>query len=323
MRGSVRGSGAAVGIDWIAGRERGMGRRMLVDYCLPFAIEVVSRRIGTVQFLRSGEYRDNAQQFYSMARSMSSNGIDALLTRTVRARHEKERGWVEGGVRLPLSVWAQKGWDVATIERCAEPDDIQVCPKYHWTTYRVPIFTDSRGEKVVNSDGLQALRKTRTRALRRRTTDASSKKDASSASGESFSSEDSASSSGEEQPSRKTENKGGKGKAAAKKKASADEKRKTAAKKKANIAFDKVDAPLKTLRSYLSDEFILDVDAELQDSLNESVKKLHEVAMKIKATKKSGICEYDADFAALDFKAFKKLEATLKKKLAKIRRASE
>ena len=295
-------------------------RRMRVDFCLPFATEVVNRRAGTIQWLRSSEYRDQARQFYAMARSMGSSDITALLNRTVTATHDKERAWAEGGVRLPLSVWQTKGWDTAAIVRGAAPDDVEVDPKFGWTTYRVAIRSDHRGEKLRNRDELGVLRKTRTRALRRKTDAAEEKDDSSASSGESFSSEESGSSEPEGlPPSRKTE-KSGKDKPAPKKqKTSAEEKRKTAAKKKAGKDFDKVEPLLKTLRAYLSDEYILDIDEGLQTTLRTNVKQLHDVLAKMRATKKSGICEYDDDMAALDLKAVKKSESVLKKKLAKIR----
>ena len=258
-----------------------------------------------------------------MARSMCSADITALLSRTVTTTHNKERGWAEGGIRLPLSVWATKGWDTDAIVRGAAPDDVQLCPKFGWWTYRVAIVSDHRGENLRSSDQLGVLRKTRTRALRRRKTDASEKAASSAASEESFSSEESGSSDEEEAaPSRKTE-KSGKGNKAEpkpkKQKTSAEEKRKTAAKKKAGKDYDKVEPLLTSLRGYLSDEYVLDLSEELQNTLRSNVKQCHDLLAKIRATKKSGICEYLDDLAALDFKAVRKSEGTLKKKLAKLR----
>ena len=134
------------------------------------------------------------RDFYVKCKHMSASGIEGMCQRHVTATFVWEAGWVDNGVYKPLAVWAHEGYDAATIEEKAQPDDIKFDPTYGWPTYRVRVRATHAGETRTNSDAIRLLAKARTRALRRKRTDESSVHEEAANSEHTFSDESSASS---------------------------------------------------------------------------------------------------------------------------------
>ena len=134
------------------------------------ATKIVHRKMGKVTALRKVPL-EKAQEFYKLAKSMTSEEIKALCQRTIVATKTTTTRWAENGQFLPLEVRAKAGWDAEKIKAGSDPEDIRYKPKYGRYVYRVPI--EETGEGVDNKveDGISFNSKKKTKALKRRRTE--------------------------------------------------------------------------------------------------------------------------------------------------------
>ena len=75
-----------------------------------------------------------------------------------------------GGEWLPLTVWAERGFDPLEISENALAEDMRVSDKYKWTCYRVAIDSDRTVHAEKSTESHELLQNRKTRALKRKTT---------------------------------------------------------------------------------------------------------------------------------------------------------
>ena len=282
--------------------------------------KVVARKVGSVQWLRdapSSMYQD----FYRKARAMSAGDVQALCKRHVTHQISQDWGWAEEGAFKPLAVWATDGWDIGAIQEKAQPDDKRVDPTYGWDTYRVRIHSTTRAESHKQTDCLQLLAKARTRALKRKRTDESEVQDKPVESDPEFSSEESGSS--DDRDSKKQKEKKAKAKGKGKAKASPAEQLKVKTKAQAKKALQKVQSTLAALRATCAHPLIFEVEELVVDPAKSNLRRLGAIEKTCVKAIQDGIDGFSKDLDDFDFKGAKASDTTLKKKLAKLDRASK
>ena len=286
-----------------------------------------------------------AHNFYSLARGLGASEVEALCKRQVSATHTHNKTYAENGKKLPLSVWANKGYDSAAIERHATEEDKEFDHKWQWWCYRVEVKSDKNEDEWSNRDQLAILKKARTRALKRRGTDdtedpkpkgkkgkakaAASSGDraassgnrarpsSSSSSSSSFSSESSAS----EDEGAKTSGNRGRGNKADKQQEK-EQKKKDAVKKKAKAQAEKWKALWDSFRNTLNHDCIDDLAEEITGPVRNYCKTLREIYLQCTRSCKSGVDSYSEPAAAFELKDAKKALGELNKKLKKAARAT-
>ena len=286
--------------------------------------EVVARKVGSVQWLRDGDLKQQ-REFYAAARTLSSAEIQALCRRQVAVKKVTENVYADGGQRLPLSVWKERGWDIEAIQANATSEDIEIDPKWKWTTYRVAIKSDSHSEKIVVEDSLNFLLKARTRALKRtRSDDTQASQRPSAAGSESEADPSQSSSSSSDRRGSKKSKKSCKGKHNSQKpdkRAKTDAKKTSAVKAKAKAASKKIEAQIAALRKTVRHDLILDCAPSILGPVQQAMKSLSETQRLCQKSEDDGADRFSEALAALNFADIKRAEKTLRAMLQSLAKA--
>ena len=108
--------------------------------------------------LPSGMSEEAMQSFMREAATQSQEQIRVRVTQLSESFHEVESTWAESGEWLPLSVWAQRGFIPADIQRDATESDIKRNVPMLGDCYRIRIFSTGqagrKGDRNVTRDEL-------------------------------------------------------------------------------------------------------------------------------------------------------------------------
>ena len=244
-------------------------------------------------------------------------------------------GYAEEGQFRPLGYWQQQGYDVASIEANAPPEDKEQDPVYGWTNFRVRVKATHQGEQHRTTDVLQVLAKARTRALKRRRTDEESLPQEAEPSSD-FSDEESGGSESEDpRDKRRRQRRAAKSPIASKAKAKAAGKKKPKKspeeialekeikkyRDEASAAAKKVKVMIAALQTPASRRYILDVPEELLRAVSTRTKSLQALEKKCLDAAAGKGAQWRQEYDAVDWKEIKKEKQALQKKLQKLEKA--
>ena len=287
-----------------------------------------------MQWLRN-ETPANFQNFYQLAAKVTAKETEALIRCTATVAKEQSWGYAEEGQFRPLGYWKQQGYDVASIEANAPPEDKEQDPVYGWTNFRVRVKATHQGEQHRTTDVLQVLAKARTRALKRRRTDEESLPQEAEPSSD-FSDEESGGSESEDpRDKRRRERRAAKSPIASKAKAKAAGKKKPKKspeeialekeikkyRDEASAAAKKVKVMIAALQTTASHRYILDVPEDLLRAVSTRTKSLQALEKKCLDAAAGKGAQWRQEYDAVDWKDIKKEKQALQKKLQKLEKA--
>lgn len=101
---------------------------------------------------------DEKHQFYELASANTTKGLIEQVVHTLSKRRIETRRSAMRGQYLPLSVWAQMGWDIASIEQNSRAEDVE---EHHlgFKTYRVQVHEtdEAKVEEDCRTDVMKLL----------------------------------------------------------------------------------------------------------------------------------------------------------------------